>query len=60
MRAQSLLVAALARIGDVEEKEAASLTSDDQAILDAYVSGELKRHTAEAEAPSSLGDEDAE
>ncbi len=59
-RAQSLLINALARIGDGEEKEAASLTSDDQAILEAYVCGELKRHTAEAEAPQSPKDENAE
>ncbi len=58
-RAQSLLVGALVRVGDVEEKEAASLTSDDEAILEAYV-GELKRQTAEAEAPPSPGNENAE
>jgi hypothetical protein len=57
-RAQSLLVSALARIGDAEENEAASLTADDQAILDAYVGGELKRRANETDAaPSS--DEDS-
>lgn len=56
-RAQALLVGALVRLGDVEDKETVSLTSDDEAILEAYVSGELKRHTAEAEAPLSPEDE---
>ncbi len=48
-RAQSLLVAVLARIGDVEDNEPNSLTSDDRAILDAYVGGELKRRANDAD-----------
>jgi hypothetical protein len=40
-RAQSLLIGALLRIGEVEQNQAASVTSGDQAILDAY-EGELK------------------
>ena len=36
-RAQSLLIGALARMGDAEENEAASLTADDQEILDAHM-----------------------
>ena len=59
-RAQSLLVSVLARVGEAEDNAAASLTSDDQAILDAYVSGQLKQQTAEAEAPLSPEDENAE
>jgi hypothetical protein len=59
-RAQSLLVSVLARVGETEDNAAASLTSDDQVILDAYVSGQLKQQTAEAEAALSLGDEKAE
>ena len=50
-RAQSLLVGALARIGEAEENEAASLTAGDQAILDAYVGGEFKRLANETDAP---------
>jgi hypothetical protein len=52
-RAQSLLVGALARMGDAEENEAASLTADDQEILDAYSSSEIKDGAAKADAPSS-------
>jgi hypothetical protein len=46
-RAQAVVVGALARIGDLEESEAPSLTPDDQEILDAYVAGELQRGAAE-------------
>ncbi|MGA8692993.1 MAG: DUF5681 domain-containing protein [Xanthobacteraceae bacterium] len=48
-RAQSVLVGVLARIGEAEEHEAAPLTSDDRAILDAYVGGELKRRANDAD-----------
>ncbi len=56
-RAQSLLVGALARIGDADENEADSLTTGDQAILDAYVGGELKRR---ADATPSSGNDNAD
>lgn len=57
-RAQSVVVGALARMGDPEESEAPSLTPDDQQILDAYVGGELQRRATEADAaPASTGDE---
>jgi Family of unknown function (DUF5681) len=52
-RAQSLLVGALARMGDAEENEAASLTADDQEILDAYVGSEIKDGASNTDAPSS-------
>ena len=59
-RAQSLLVGALARIGEAEENEAALLTAGDQAILDAYVGGELKRRASETDAAPSPGDDHAD
>ena len=46
-RAQSLVLGALARLGDAENSEAPPLTPDDKEILDAYVGGELKRRVAE-------------
>ncbi len=49
-RAQSLLVGVLMRIGDAKEHETAALTSDDRAILDAYVGAELKRRANENDA----------
>jgi hypothetical protein len=52
-RAQSLLVGALARMGDAEENEAASLTADDQEILDAYTGSEIKDGASNTDAPSS-------
>jgi hypothetical protein len=55
-RAQSLLIGALARMGDAEENEAASLTADDQEILDAYMGGEIKGGASETDAPSSPDD----
>jgi hypothetical protein len=48
-RAQSIVVGALARIGDAEESGSPSLTPDDQEILDAYVAGELQRSAAETD-----------
>jgi hypothetical protein len=54
-RAQSVLVGVLARIGDVEEHEAASLTPDDKEILDAYVGGEIKRRTNDTETTPAAG-----
>jgi hypothetical protein len=56
-RAQSLLIGALARMGDAEENEVASLTTDDQEILDAYMGGEVKGGATETKAPSSPGDD---
>lgn len=58
-RAQSVVVGALARLGDAEDSESPSLTPDDRDILDAYVGGELKRRAAEADAApaSTTGDE---
>jgi hypothetical protein len=49
-RAQAILIAAIARINDVEMGEPNSLTPEDREILDAYVGGELKRHTDKATA----------
>jgi Family of unknown function (DUF5681) len=59
-RAQSLLVGALVRIGEAEENEGASLTSDDQAILDAYVGGKLERRANETDTAPSPGEHNAE
>ena len=52
-RAQSLVVGALARLGDAENSEAPPLTADDKEILEAYVGGELKRRAQDA-APSMI------
>jgi len=54
-RAQSLLIGALARMGDAEENEAASLTADDQEILDAYTDSEVKDGASETDSPSLPG-----
>ena len=54
-RAQAVVVAALARIGDTEEHAEASLTPDDREILDAYVGDELKRRSNETESVRSPG-----
>ncbi len=59
VRAQSLLVGVLARIGEPEQIEAASPASDDQAILDAYVGGELKRRADQIDTASSPGEDNA-
>jgi hypothetical protein len=59
-RAQSVLVGVLARIGEAEEHEAAPLTSDDRAILDAYVGGELKRRANDADPPPPPDENNAE
>jgi uncharacterized protein DUF5681 len=58
-RAQSLLIGALARMGDAEENEAASLTADDQEILDAYTDGEVKSEASETDTASPPGDDHA-
>jgi hypothetical protein len=58
-RAQSLLIGALARMGDAEENEAASLTVDDQEILDAYMGSEVKGGASETDVASSPGDDHA-
>jgi hypothetical protein len=55
-RAQSVLIGALARIGDVEDQEPHSLTPDDKEILDAYVGAELKRHAGDANVTPSAGE----
>ena len=52
-RSQSLVVGALARLGDAENSEAPPLTADDKEILEAYVGGELKRRAQDA-APSTI------
>ena len=57
-RAQALVVGALARIGDVEGDEPASLTPDDREILEAYVGDELKRRANETDATPSAGERD--
>jgi uncharacterized protein DUF5681 len=66
-RAQSLLIGALARMGDAEERkgdaeenEAASLTADDREILDAYMGSEVKGVASETDAASPLGDDHAD
>jgi hypothetical protein len=59
-RAQSILVGALARIGDVEDNEPNSLTVDDREILDAYVGGELERRANEKDAAPSPSEGNAE
>jgi hypothetical protein len=73
-RAQSLLIGALARMGDAEERkgdaeerkgdaeenEAASLTADDREILDAYTGSEVKGVASETDAASPLGDDHAD
>jgi Family of unknown function (DUF5681) len=58
-RTQALLVSALLRIGESEESEAASLAPEDQAILDAYVGGELMRRADKSDAEAGQGDDDA-
>jgi hypothetical protein len=58
-RAQSLVVGALARLGDAENSEAPPLTPDDMEILDAYVGGELKRRAEDATPSAIEGDEHA-
>ena len=55
-RAQALLVSALARIGDAQDNEPASLTPIDREILDSYVADELKRRANETETPPSDDD----
>lgn len=55
-RAQSVLVSALARVGETEETAAASLTPDDQEILDAFVGDELKRRAIDPAATPSAGE----
>jgi hypothetical protein len=55
-RAQSVLIGALTRIGDVDEHEPASLTPEDQEILDAYVGDELKRRGGEPDATPADGE----
>jgi Family of unknown function (DUF5681) len=59
-RAQSLLVGVLARMGDTEEHEAASLTADDQQILDAYMGSEVKGGASESHSASLPGDDHAD
>ena len=48
-RAQSLFVDAITRMGESDDQEAASLTPEDSEILEAYVSSELERRTADGE-----------
>jgi hypothetical protein len=55
-RAQSVLIGALSRMGDVDEHEPASLTPEDQEILDAYVGDELKRRSGEPDATPADGE----
>jgi Family of unknown function (DUF5681) len=58
-RAQALLVGALLRMGEPEESGPDSLTSNDQAILEAYLGGELKRRADESDTAPDPGEEDA-
>jgi Family of unknown function (DUF5681) len=55
-RAQSIVVGALARLGDAGDSEALPLTPDDKEILDAYVGGELKRRAKDATASATERD----
>ena len=57
-RAQALLVGAIAQIGESDDQEAASLTPEDSEILQAYVSGELERRTADSEPGLQTPDRD--
>jgi hypothetical protein len=59
-RAQSLLIGALARMGDAEENEVASLTADDQEILDAYIGSDVEDGASETDAAASPGDDHAD
>jgi hypothetical protein len=52
-RAQSIVVGALARLGNPENGEGQPLTLDDKEILEAYVGGELKRRSEDA-TPSAI------
>jgi hypothetical protein len=56
-RTQALLVNTLARIGETEQKPESALTADDQAILDDYVGGELKRRASENKLDSQESDD---
>ena len=47
-------------MGDADENEAASLTADDQEILDAYMGSEVKGGASETDVASSLGDDHAD
>ena len=49
-KAQALLLAAITRIGEVDEEEPVSLSPDDREILDAYVGDELERRAADSRA----------
>jgi hypothetical protein len=59
-RAQSVLVGVLARIGEAEETVATTPTSDDQAILDAYVGDELKRRANDSDAAGPTDENNGE
>jgi uncharacterized protein DUF5681 len=48
-RAQSIVIGALARIGDAEQPESPEPTPEDREILEAYVGGELQRRAAEGQ-----------
>lgn len=56
-RSQAILVAALARIGDVEAHEPNATNADDREILEAYLGGELERRANETKPASASGDE---
>ena len=58
-RAQALLVGALLRMGEPEESGSDSLTSNDQAILEAYLAGELKRRADKTATAPDPGEKDA-
>jgi Family of unknown function (DUF5681) len=57
-RAQSLLVGAMTRLGESDDQEAASLTSEDGEILEAYVSGEIERRATDSDPVLPSRDED--
>jgi len=58
-RAQALLVGALLRMGEPEESGSDSLTPNDQAILEAYLAGELKRRADKTATAPDPGEKDA-
>ncbi len=60
VRVQTLLANLLLKLGDAEEQQIASLTSDDQAILESYIDDEVKRRAGEADATRLLSERETE
>ncbi len=57
-RAQALLVGAIARIGESDDQEPASLMPEDSEILEEYVNAELERRAADSEPVLQTPDRD--